>query len=545
MKSILFLLASIVALNATAQQQQSPKLVVGIVVDQMCYDYLYRYADKFSKGGFKRLMKNGANCRNTHYNYVPTYTGPGHASIYTGTTPANHGIVANDWIDRVSGASVNCVQDDQMKTVGSTSTGGQCSPHFLKTHTVTDQLKMTYPTAKVISMSIKDRGAILPGGHLSDGSYWYDYSSGQFITSSFFKPDLPSWVKQFNETNYVKSSMEKTWEPLLPIEQYTESQPDNSPYEQRIGGKTSPTFPYNLKEMSKVVSPFELFTVTPFSNTYLADFALRSITAENLGQDNQTDMLCVSFSTPDIVGHAFGPYSVEIEDIYLRLDLEIERMLNYLDKEIGKKDYVFFVTADHAVVPVPQHLVDQKLPGGYFYLNDRLNSLRKSISQAFGADLFIGEDNLNIYLDRPKMDSLGIFPREVQLFVADLIRNWDGVKAVYTADELLSFSVDEEWKDMIKNGYDYKRSGDVIFILESGYLPKSVESESSKRGTSHGSAFNYDTQVPLLWYGKQIKPQSIHRRVEITDIAATLSQLFFIQRNGSMTGQPIIELLQD
>jgi hypothetical protein len=220
-------------------------------------------------------------------------------------------------------------------------------------------------------------------------------------------------------------------------------------------------------------------------------------------------------------------------------------MLNYLDKEIGKKDYVFFVTADHAVVPVPQHLVDQKLPGGYFYLNDRLNSLRKSISQAFGADLFIGEDNLNIYLDRPKMDSLGIFPREVQLFVADVIRNWDGVKAVYTADELLSFSVDEEWKDMIKNGYDYKRSGDVIFILESGYLPKSVESEASKRGTSHGSAFNYDTQVPLLWYGKQIKPQSIHRRIEITDIAATLSQLFFIQRNGSMTGQPIIELLQD
>jgi hypothetical protein len=545
MKNILFLLASIVALNARAQQKQSPKLVVGIVVDQMCYDYLYRYSDKFSKGGFKRLMKNGANCRNTHYNYVPTYTGPGHASIYTGTTPANHGIVANDWMDRIKGSSVNCVQDEQMKTIGSASTGGKCSPHYLKTHTVTDQLKMTYPSAKVISMSIKDRGAILPGGHLSDGSYWYDYSSGQFITSSFFKSELPGWVRQFNETNYVKTAMERTWDPLLPIEQYTESLPDDSPYEQRIGGKTSPTFPYNLKEMSKVVSPFELFTVTPFANTYLAEFALRSIEAENLGQDNQTDMLCVSFSTPDIAGHAFGPYSVEIEDIYLRLDLEIERMLNYLDKEIGKREYVFFVTADHAVVPVPQHLVDQKLPGGYFYLNDRLNSLRNAISEAFGADLFIGEDNLNIYLDRPKMDSLGIFPREVQWFVADVIRNWDGVKAVYTAEELLSFSVDEEWKDMIKNGYDFKRSGDVIFILESGYLPKSVESEASKRGTSHGSAFNYDTQVPLLWYGKQIKPQSIQRKIEITDIAATLSQLFFIQRNGSMTGQPIIELLQD
>lgn len=544
MKYTLILSILTLLFNANAQQPESPKLIVGIVVDQMCYDYLYRFSSKFSDGGFKRLMNNGTNCRNTHYNYVPTYTGPGHASIYTGTTPNNHGIVANDWIDRKKSANLNCVQDDQAKTVGSLSNGGKCSPHLLKTPTVTDQLKMTFPNAKVISMSIKDRGAILPGGHLSDGTYWYDYSTGHFITSSFYKAALPNWVNEFNAQNYVNKVMQESWETLLPIDQYTESQPDDSPYEQRLGGKTSATFPYDLKEMTKVLSPFELFTVTPFSNTYLADFAIRSITAENLGDDNQTDMLLVSFSTPDIAGHAFGPYSVEIQDIYLRLDIEIERLLNELDKEIGKRDYVFFVTADHAVVPVPQHLVDQKLPGGYFYLADRLNSLKQLVIQKFGSDLIIGEDNLNIYINRSKVDSLALDLRTIQLFIADHIRNWEGVKAVFTADELVSFSTDHEWKEMIQKGYDFNRSGDVIFMLESGYLAKSVETETSKRGTSHGSAFNYDTQVPLLWYGKRIKKQSIHRRVQITDIAATLIQMMYLQRNGSMTGQPIIELLQ-
>lgn len=544
MKNIVLvaILGSIFA--ASAQQKQSPKLIVGIVIDQMCYDYLYRYYDKFSEGGFKRLMDDGVNCRNTHYNYVPTYTGPGHASIYTGTTPNNHGIVANDWYDRTQSTTTNCVDDNTVTGVGSSSEDGKCSPHFLKTATITDQLKMTYPSAKVISMSIKDRGAILPGGHLSDGSYWYDYSSGQFITSTYFKKELPQWVKAFSANKSVDAYMKQTWNTLLPIEQYTESLADNSPYEQVIGGKSTPTFPYDLQTMSKLVNPYQLFTITPFANSYLADFARNAIDNEGLGQDSQTDMLCVSFSTPDIAGHAFGPYSVEVEDIYLRLDLEIEKILKHLDKSVGKGDYIVFITADHAVVPVPQHLIDRKLPGGYIFLKEQLIQLKEKIKQTFSADIVLTEDNLNIYLNRPKMDSLGIDQRIVQEYTAGIIRKWEGVKAVFTAEELLSFSADNEWKDMVQKGYDFNRSGDVIFILEPGFLAKETDSESARKGTSHGSAFNYDTHVPLLWYGKHLRKQSIHRRIEIPDIAATLAQLLYLQRNGSMTGQPIIQLLK-
>ncbi|MBL1280923.1 MAG: alkaline phosphatase family protein [Fluviicola sp.] len=312
-------------------------------------------------------MTDGTNCRNTQYNYIPTFTGPGHASIYTGTTPSNHGIVANDWFDREIDAVINCVADSNVTTVGSNSAYGYCSPKNLKTNTITDQLKMTYPNAKVISMSLKNRGAILPGGHLSDGSYWFDFSTGQFITSSFFKKELPKWVLDFNAQKQADNYLEKEWNTILDISEYTESGPDDSPYEHLLPDKTTPTFPYNLKEMTRGQANYDLFTYTPFANTFLTDFAIGSILEEGLGVDNQTDMLCVSYSTPDMVGHAFGPYSVEIEDIYIRLDLEIKRLIEELEKRVGKNEFMLFLTGDHAVVPVPQYLIDNKLPGGYFF----------------------------------------------------------------------------------------------------------------------------------------------------------------------------------
>ena len=243
-----------------AQQHASPKLIVGIVVHQMCYEYLYRYYDKFCEGGFRKLMNDGANCRNTSYNYIPTYTGPGHASIYTGTTPNNHGIVANDWFDRESNAEVNCVEDTLVQTVGSSSDYGIFSPTRLKATKITDQLKLTYPDAKVISMSIKNRGAILPGGHLSNGSYWYDFSTGDFITSTFFENSLPAWVSNFNQQPYVEKILKGEWNTIMDISLYAESGADNSPYEHLLPGKTTPTFPYNLKEMTKDSLHYGLFT---------------------------------------------------------------------------------------------------------------------------------------------------------------------------------------------------------------------------------------------------------------------------------------------
>lgn len=542
-RTILYIIAFLCQSTIHAQVNEAPKLVVGIVVDQMCYEYLYRYYDKFSDDGFRKLMEKGTNCRNTHYNYVPTYTGPGHASIYTGTTPNNHGIVANEWYDRESNAVINCVDDANVTPVGTNSSDGLCSPKNLKTNTVSDQLKLTYASSKVISMSIKDRGAILPGGHLSDGSYWYDYETGKFITSSFFMSSLPSWVNEFNDTKFVEENMLKVWETLYPITSYTESGPDDSPYENRLGDKLTPTFPYNLKDLSSFINPNSLFTITPFSNTVLTDFAIKAISSESLGQDDVTDMLCMSYSTPDIAGHSFGPNSVEIEDMYLRLDFEIARLIKELEKNVGKKNFVLFLTADHAVVPVPQYLIDNNLPGGYFFMDTVISELRNVASSKFGFDPIITEENLSIYLDKEKIELANQDTDEVANFIKMKLEKYQEIKAIYTVNELKN-GADEEWRDMIFLGYHPKESGDIMFILEPGYLAKSADSESARRGTSHGSAFNYDTHVPLIWYGGGVENQEIHRRVEITDIAATLINIMNLQRNGAMTGNPILELFE-
>jgi predicted AlkP superfamily pyrophosphatase or phosphodiesterase len=546
LKSILVLLTALPAIASPllAQGKAKPKLVVGIVVDQMCYEYLYRYQSKFSKQGFVKLMNSGTHCRNTQYNYVPTFTGPGHASIYTGTTPVNHGIVANDWYDRSLHKTVNCVGDSSVQTVGSSSTSGLCSPKNLKAHTITDQLKLTYPASRVIAVSIKDRSAILPGGHLSDGSYWFDYSNGNFITSTFYKTALPAWVADFNAQKQADGYLQQTWNTLNDISTYTESGPDNTPYEILMPGKTEPVFPYDLKAMSGSTPNYSLFTASPFANTFLTDFALHALASEKLGQRQETDFLCISYSTPDIVGHAFGPYSVEIEDVYLRLDLEIARLVRQLEKQVGKENLVLFVTADHAVVPVPQFLTDHQLPGGYLFLTPLIESLKTKAAAHFGADFVITEENDNVYFDRELLKSKGIDLLAAQEYVKEEIRNWTGVKRVYTAHELELTSTDLEWRDMVGRGFRYAESGDVIFLTEPGYLTKGTDTERAHRGTSHGSSFNYDTHVPLIWYGGMIPKQEIIRRVNITDITATLVHILNVQKPNATTGEPILEIFR-
>ena len=523
--------------------QKQPKIIVGIVVDQMCYDYLYRFQHHFSSGGFNRFLNKGLNCRNTLYNYVPTYTGPGHASIYTGTTPSNHGIVANEWYQRQTKNFVNCVSDRTVQTVGSASLEGQCSPRNLRTYTITDQLKLASPESKVISISIKDRSAILPGGHLSDGSYWYDYSSGKFITSTYFKSELPKWLQSFNESKNASKYLAK-WDLMYPKSNYRSS--DESPYEVILTGKTSATFPYDFKEMSKAANNGnQLFTISPFANELLTDLAMEAMSREQLGLDTKTDMLCISYSTPDIAGHAFGPYSLEMEDMYARLDRQIEKLLSHLDARYGKDGYVVFLTADHAVVPVPQMLVDRKMPGGYLFLNERMASLRSELTKKFGADVVEAEENQNIYLNQHRMDSLQLNKQVICDFIADEVRKWPEVKLAITQSSLLSGTETlDEWGQMIQKGYDIARSGEVIFMLQPGYLAKSIDEPKAHTGTSHGSAFNYDTHVPLLWYGANIPSQNCFRPIQIVDIAPTLIHLMNLQRTGAMTGTPILEILQ-
>ncbi|TNE52668.1 MAG: alkaline phosphatase family protein [Bacteroidetes bacterium] len=526
-----------------AQKQEKPKLVVGIVIDQMCYDYLYRFEDKLGDKGFLKLMYNGSFCRNAHYNYVPTYTGPGHASIYTGTTPTNHGIIANDWYVPALGREMNCVEDSMVQSVGADSKYGRYSPANLKAMTITDQLRLTYKRSKVISVSIKNRSAILPGGHLSNGSYWYDYASGHFISSSFFMNKLPKWVKQFNTREQVPYYMEQSWKPLLAKDQYDASDEDDRPYEHILKGKDKATFPYDFKELSKHNSPFELFTISPFANTYLTDFAIEAIRNEELGADEHSDFLCISYSTPDIAGHSFGPYSKEMQDMYLRLDLEIEKLLVVLESMVGKENFVLFLTADHAVVPVPQFLKDHQLPGGYVYKDQLMQYLEDHLAPKFGKNIIDHLGNFQVFLNKKTINEQKIDQEDLEEFLARILRNFPGIKNAYTHEQLEEAPRDQ-WHQMVQAGHEAERSGDVAFILESGYLMKSARNEKAGRGTSHGSAFNYDTQVPLIWYGANIPAQVIDRRIIIPDIATTLAPILKIQRPSLSTGNPILEILK-
>ncbi len=525
--------------NQAFSQKDAPKVVVGIVVDQMCYDYLYRFYPQFGKDGFKRLMDKGTHFRNVTYNYVPTYTGPGHASIYTGTTPSNHGIVANEWHYRPFNREVNCVEDTTVSTVGSTSDYGKRSPYFLRSNTITDQLKLTYPGSKVIGVSIKDRSAILPAGHLSDGSYWYDYATGNFITSTFYKKVLPPWVAKFNERQLVSKYISQPWNLLKDSACYTYIKQDDSPYEGLVGGKASPVFPYDFSKATPT-DQLNLFTIMPAANTFLTDFAIDAISKEQLGKHATTDFLTISYSTPDIAGHTFGPYSLEMEDMYFRLDQELARLFQTLDQEIGKGQYVVFLTADHAVVPVPQFLKDHQLPGGYLFLKDKIDTLRAACTKEFGKDHLNTIENDNVYLNDNVLGTE--LEQQVIAFFKAEISKWTEVKRVYTKEELLS-KTSENWQQMVASGYDKERSGELIFILQPGYLPKTADTPGSHKGTSHGSAFNYDTHVPVLFYGKGIMPQDVFTPYEIVDITATLVHILDVQRPNTAVGKPMLEAL--
>lgn len=543
MKKIIgFLLAGFMFQPAIAQQK--PKLVVGIVVDQMRQEYLYRFENKFGEQGFKRLMNEGFMLKNAHYNYVPTETGPGHASIYTGTTPAMHGIVANDWYDRSLKRDVYCVSDSTQKPLG-TDVGGRISPMRLLSTTITDELKLaTQRQSKVISLSIKDRSAVLPAGHMPDGAYWYDNKTGSMITSTFYKEQMPDWVTKFNARKLPDTYLNQEWNTLLPINQYTESGPDDSPYEGKWSGKTKPTFPYNLAELRKKMGMYSLLTMTPWGNTFVADFAKAAVLAEGLGKDAVTDFLAVSFSSTDIIGHAMGPNSVEIEDTYIRLDKVLEDLLNFLDKEVGKDAYTVFLTADHAVAEVPQYLMDNNVPAGYFKpalvkanLNEHLQKYfpGKTVVEEFTTEqVFI---NQQAFEGDPKASGIDLFVATE--LITKFLLNTDGIAQVFPATTLRQANSDEVGiRGKVVRGFHPKRSGDIAYVLEPGWF-----SSNGVTGTTHGSGYSYDTHVPILFYGSGIKKGSSSQFHTITDIAPTLSVLLKIKFPNGCSGQPIAEIL--
>ena len=525
---------------AQRQADPKPKLVVGIVIDQMRYDYLTRFQNKFGDGGFKRLLNEGFSCNNNHYNYVPTYTAPGHTSIYTGTTPQNHGIISNDWYNKFEKKSVYCVEDSSVNSVGTSSAAGKMSPHRMKTTTITDQNRLaTQMRGKTIGVSLKDRAAILPAGHSANGAYWFQgREEGHFITSTYYMEDLPQWVKDFNASAKANNYL-RTWEPLMDIATYTESGPDFNNFEGGFKGKDKAVFPYDLAKLNKTNGGYDILKSTPFGNSLLADFALAALDGEQLGQDADTDFLTISFSATDYVGHNFGVNSKEIEDTYIRLDRDLGRVLTALDEKVGKGNYTVFLTADHGAVNVPAYLKSVKIPGGYFDGAKYEKDLKNYVSQKYGReDLIENVSNYQVFFSYKVLADNDIDSEKLQKDIAQFTLQYDQVDMVLTRAELTAGNYTTGVAELVQRGFNQKRSGDVFIILDPAVI------SYSKTGSTHGTAFGYDTHVPLLFYGAGVKKGATYAPTVIPDIAATVAALLRIEPPNGESGEPITEVLK-
>lgn len=517
MKKLILILA--VISMSSLQAQERPKLVVGIVVDQMKMEYLYRFSNDFSANGFKRLMNNGYTFHNMHYNYMPTYTAPGHASIYTGTTPSTHGIIGNEWFNKAVGKDVYCTDDASVKTIGNgTEKEGAMSPKNLFSTTITDELRMaTNFKGKVIGLSIKDRGAILPAGHFANWAFWYS-KTGAFISSTFYGAALPNWVTEFNQEKRYMNYINKGWNLLKPIATYNESLPDDNPYEGKLDKDDAPVFPYDLSKIYKEKGA-DVLRTTPFGNDILAELAMKAIEKEELGKDEITDFLAVSFSSTDYVGHTFGPRSMELQDTYLRLDQTIAQFLNYLDKTVGKNNYLLFLTADHAGAENSNYLKDNKYNVKNIPSKEIVGALKKKSNETFGADLILDYSNFNLFLNKEIIKGKGLEFTKVKQSFKEFLMTQEQVKRVYTEEEILASSGDDYFLSFIAKGYDPKQNGDIVILDKTGYM------QYQATGTTHGSPNSYDTHVPLLFYGWQVPKGELHTKKYITQIAPTLSQM--------------------
>ncbi|MDF1673493.1 MAG: alkaline phosphatase family protein [Vicingaceae bacterium] len=522
---------------------QKPKLVVGIVVDQMRYDYLTRFWDRYGDDGFKKLINNGYNCKNTHYNYMPTYTGPGHASIYSGTTPENHGIISNTWFDKTVNNYTYCTSDTSFSTLGSKSNHGKMSPNKLSSTTITDELKLaTNFKGKTFGISIKDRGAILPAGHNADAAYWFEGGeTGKWISSTFYMNNLPEWITKINNSNPAKKYLDKSWNTLYPIKSYSASIADDNPYENVFTTEQKPIFPHNLPTLLDSNNHYSLIKSTPFGNTILKELAIELIKNEKLGTDNHTDFLSVSFSSPDYIGHKYGPMSVEIEDTYLRLDKELAEIITFLEKNIGKENVLIFLTADHGAVNVPQYLIDNKMPGGYFHENELDSSLNKFLKQEYKVDSLVKNiSNYQVFLNAELIQKNNWNLESIENSIANFLLNQKGIAKAITSTALKNTEFTDRILANAQRGFNQNRSGNVLFVLKSGWVPF----YKNHKGTTHGSPYHYDTHVPLLWYGSGIKKGETDTEVAIPDIAATIAQLLNIQAPSACTGEPIHEIVK-
>lgn len=528
---------------ATTQNQgvPRPKLVVGVMIDQMRWDYLYRYYNVYKQnGGFKRLLNDGFTCENTLIPYTPTYTAVGHSSVYTGSVPAISGITGNDWYDKLQHKFVYCTDDSTATTVGSSTNAGKMSPRNLLVTTVTDELRLaTNFGSKVIGVALKDRASILPAGHKANGAYWYDSKTGDFITSSYYTNDLPAWVKTFNARKLVDSLYALNWDLSLPRDVYPKySTDDYEPYESKAFGKDSAVFPYNLaqyigKDYGKIAS-------TPYGCTLTLEMAEAAIANEQLGKGENTDFLAVSFSTPDYIGHAFGPNSWEQLDDYARLDETLGKLLDYLDNTVGKNQYTVFLTADHGVAHTAGFMKENNLPSGLFSDNETVKQMNALLKAKYGKDkMILAIENYQVVLNNEMLDTTEYLNHDdVVNWVVNYLQRQEAIARAFPIADMAFTTLQAKQKEMLTNGYFPQRCGDVQIVLKPGYY------DGGPTGTTHGMWNPYDAHIPLLFYGWGIKHGKLNRETYMTDIAPTIAALLHIQMPSGNIGKVIEDVMK-
>lgn len=513
-----------------------PKLVVGIVVDQMRWDYLYRFSDRYGTGGFRRMLGEGFTLENTLIPYAQTVTAAGHTCAYTGSVPAIHGIMGNEWYDKAKGKDVYCTEDPLVKTIGGSPTAEPQSPRNLWTTTIGDELRLaTHFRGKVIGVAIKDRGGILPAGHSANAAYWYDSKSGNWVTSTYYMENLPSWVNSFNWRKLVDSFYKLNWNTLYPLNTYVQSDKDDAGYEGKYAHESKPVFPHELSSLAG--KNFGVIAATPYGNTMTFDFAKRAIENEALGADNITDMLAVSLSSPDYIGHQFGPNSIESEDGYLRLDRDLAAFFTFLDTKVGKGQYTVFLTADHAVAHVPGFLQEHKLPGAS--IPSALATIEKEMEEKFGfKNPILDAANYQVYLNDNAIDSADVDREDLVEFLIGRLMKEESVLYAFSNEEIGEANLPMEVKEMFLKGFNAKRGGDVQIVLKPGYF------NGGKTGTTHGSWYPYDSHIPLVFMGWGVRKGRSVQTYYMTDIAPTVSALLRIQMPNGCIGKPIAELMK-
>lgn len=534
----LLVLCSLYCAGQRAQPDR-PKLVVGIVVDQMRWDYLYRYYDRYGNGGFKRLLQHGYSCENTTINYIPSYTAPGHACIYTGSVPAIHGIAANDWFESSSGLHVYCVGDNEARPVDGSKKAGAMSPRNLKTTTITDELKLaTNNRSRVFSIALKDRSSILPAGHMADGCFWFDDSTGNFITSSYYNNRLPGWLKRFNAQRRPEAMLQDDWNLLYAPQIYVSSTADNNNYEGKLWKEEpDPTFPHSVSKAPR--KNYGLIRSLPAGNTLTFEAARNMIENEELGWGNSTDFVAISLSSTDYAGHTFGPNSIEVEDMFLRLDIELEYFLAFLDKTVGKNNYTLFLTADHGGAHNAAFLKDRNVSAGNLDETSLTDELKRYLRNIYPTDSVICEiTNYQVVLNERYIKNSKTDRAQVKRHIIDFCNRKSEIAYVLDMENTASATIPAMIAQMAVNGYNKDRSGCIALIYQPGYY------SHGGKGTTHGTWNPYDTHIPLLWYGRGIRRGTGYKEVHMEDIAPTIAALLHIQVPNGCIGKVIEDVLR-